>query len=62
MANNQNNRIIKLQTELKRQNARITEVTEQRDKAQKLNEESRDGFGRWQAAFAAWRKRVDERR
>jgi hypothetical protein len=62
MANNQNNRIIKLQTELKRQNARITEVTEQRDKAQKLNEESRDGSGKWQAAFSAWMKRVDERR
>jgi hypothetical protein len=62
VAKNQNDRISKLETKLKQHDVRITELTEQRDKAQKLNEESRDGFGRWQAAFAAWRKRVDERR
>jgi hypothetical protein len=63
MAKNQNDRVSTLETKLKRRDARITELTEQRDKAQKLNEESRDGFlGRWHAAFDAWLKRVDERR
>jgi hypothetical protein len=62
MAKNQNDRISNLETKLKRRDVRITELTEQRDKAQKLNEESRDSFGRWHAAFAAWLKRIDKRR
>jgi hypothetical protein len=73
MAKNQNDRISKLETKLKRRDVRITELTEQRDKAQelteqrdkaqKLNDETRDGFlGRWHAAVDAWLKRVDERR
>jgi hypothetical protein len=42
MAKNQNDRISKLETKLKRRDARTTEVTEQRDKAQKLNDESQN--------------------
>ena len=55
---NQNDRIGELEIELKQRNARIIELTEERDKEQKLNEESRDNSDRWDAAFDAWKKRL----
>jgi hypothetical protein len=58
MAKNQNDRIGELETELKQRNARITELTDERDKEQKLNEESRKSTDQWHSAFDAWRKRV----
>ena len=47
-----------LEIELKQRDARIIELTEERDKEQKLNEESRDNSDRWDAAFDAWKKRL----
>ena len=58
MTKNQSNRIGELETELKQRDARIMELTEERDKEQKLNEESREGSDRWRAAFDAWKKRI----
>jgi hypothetical protein len=58
MTKKQNNRIGELETELKQRDARIMELTEERDKEQKLNEKSREGSDRWHAAFDAWRKRI----
>lgn len=58
MTKNQNNRIGELETELKQRDARIMELTEERDKEQKLNEKSREGSDRWHAAFDAWKKRM----
>jgi hypothetical protein len=58
MTKNQTNRIGELETKLKQRDARIMELTEERDKEQKLNEESREGSDRWRAAFDAWRKRI----
>jgi hypothetical protein len=52
------NRIGELETELKQRDARIMELTEERDKEQKLNEKSREGSDRWHAAFDAWKKRI----
>jgi hypothetical protein len=58
MTKKQNDRISKLEIELKRRDAHITELTEQRDKEQKLNEQSRDGLRQWDAAFDAYLKRI----
>jgi hypothetical protein len=58
MTKNQNDRIGELEIELKQRDARIIELTEERDKEQKLNEESRDNSDRWDAAFDAWKKRL----
>ena len=53
MTKNQNNRIGELETELKQRDARIMELTAERDKERKLKEESRGGSDRWHAAFDA---------
>ena len=58
MTKKQNHRIGELEAALKQRDARIMELTEERNKEQKLNEESREGSGRWRAGFDAWRKRV----
>ena len=58
MTKNQNDRIGELEIELKQRDARIMELTEARDKDQKLNEESRESSDRWHAAVDAWQKRL----
>ena len=58
MAKNQNDHIDKLERQLKQRDARIMELTEERDKARKLNEEARKDSNQWHAAFDAWKKRI----
>jgi hypothetical protein len=57
MAKNQNDRIRELETELKQRDARIMELTEERDKERKLNVDLRKRSDRWQVAFDSWQKR-----
>jgi hypothetical protein len=57
MANTQNDRIGQLEAELKQRDARIMELTKERDQERKLNDERREGSDRWQGAVEAWKKR-----
>jgi hypothetical protein len=57
MANTQNDRIGQLEAELKQRDARIMELTKERDQERKLNDERREGADRWQGAVEAWKKR-----
>jgi hypothetical protein len=57
MANTQNDRIGELEVELKQRDVRIVELTKEREKERKANEESRESSDQWYAAFDAWMKR-----
>jgi hypothetical protein len=57
MTKTQNDRIGQLEAELKQRDARIVELTKERDKERKLNDERREGLDQWQDAFHAWRTR-----
>jgi hypothetical protein len=59
MAKTQNDRIGELEAELKQRDARIMELTKERDQERKLNDEWREGSDRWQDAVEAWKKRSD---
>jgi hypothetical protein len=58
MTKKQNDRIGKLEAELKQRDARIIELTKARHKEQKLNEDARECSDQWHAAFEAWQKRT----
>jgi len=57
MAKTQNDRIGRLEAELKQRDARIMELTKERDQERKLNDERRDASDRWQDAVEAWKQR-----
>jgi hypothetical protein len=57
MAKTQNDRIGELEAELKQRDARIMQLTKERDQERKLNDEWRDGSNRWQDAVEAWKQR-----
>jgi hypothetical protein len=58
MAKNWKDRVGELERQLKQRDARIMELTEERDKERKLNEEARKDSNQWHAAFDAWKKRI----
>ena len=47
-----------LEAELKQRDARIMDLTQERDKERKLSDEWREGSDQWNAAFDAWKKRA----
>jgi hypothetical protein len=57
MAKTRNDRIGELEAELKQRDARIVELTKERDQERKLNDERREGSDRWQDAVEAWKQR-----
>jgi hypothetical protein len=57
MAKTQNDRVGELEVELKQRDVRIVELTKEREKERKANEEGRKSSDQWHDAFDAWRKR-----
>jgi hypothetical protein len=57
MTKTQIDRIGELEAELKQRDARIMQLTKERDQERKLNDEWREGSNRWQDAVEAWKQR-----